>query len=396
MTSWHTDRNVGNAALGQFATRPSLADLLLSRVRGDVRTAIDLGCGPGALTQATERRFNDARVTMVDVDAVGRHVAAHGVGRVFLRRSVLAATFARMAVSQFGAFDLAVANPPFLTVRQRPPKYLTRVFPALMGASIYRAELAFLVQALACVRDNGVVAMFMPRASLRSAPDAELLTSLMRDFGLTEIIKLPARAFRNAEVECVALVFNRGQERRKVRLYSLTPADLLLYEGWKTAAEVSAWLDELTPLACAPASTTLTGLGADAKRGKQSAVELRALTASYFHTTSFGKSQTQLVEFAPPAEPWGERLVVARPGDILIPRVGRRMDKSAIVLSGGCAITDCVFMLRTPEKITRKIWEFISSEHGVQWRESLMRGSCAKFIPQARLLAAPLPASFQP
>ncbi|WP_084545437.1 class I SAM-dependent methyltransferase [Cupriavidus malaysiensis] len=395
MTSWDTLRGVGDSELGQYATPADLAKLVVSRFGNNVETAIDLGSGPGALTRALQARYPMVNVTMIDIDRIGEQADVDPDRTRFLQRSVLSVGFATRIRNEFGAFDVAISNPPFVTVRSDPPRYLTEALQSQVGAPRYRAELAFAAQALKCVGERGAAAIFMPSEILRPTDGMSTIEALLH-LELEELLVLPGRVFRHVEVDTVALIFRRrGARRKKVRLYTVSSDFSLSYCGWKTCPEIEDLLFSIKR----PAGTgarTLGAIGAGVKRGRHSSSQLREMARPFFHTTSFGTTRALEVAFDSSPKFQGEEFVVAKQGDILIPRVGSRcMDKAAIVTAGARPISDCVIQLRLPDAMIGNVWDFISSEQGVIWRRSLTRGSCAKFIPQASLLSTPLPANFR-
>jgi type I restriction enzyme M protein len=72
---------------------------------------------------------------------------------------------------------------------------------------------------------------------------------------------------------------------------------------------------------------------------------------------------------------------MAKPGDILVGRVGRNFEeKVCMVKSGTIAVSDCIFILRVAREYRDSVFEYLKSDLG---RESLSfssHGVGAKFL----------------
>ncbi|MGS0756963.1 hypothetical protein ACVBEH_21440, partial [Roseateles sp. GG27B] len=79
--------------------------------------------------------------------------------------------------------------------------------------------------------------------------------------------------------------------------------------------------------------------------------------------------------------------LLARPGDILIARVGRNLeDKVTIVERGLVALSDCVLRLQVHAKHQGKVVSFLQSEPGRDALRAASHGVGAKFITVDALL----------
>ncbi|MBK4738930.1 N-6 DNA methylase [Noviherbaspirillum pedocola] len=392
-SAWRRAGTAGDPRLGQFATPPLLARLIISRFRkvsgnGNGKV-IDLGCGPGALASAFLEQHSETSATLVDIDSIGAKFAQLDARCNFVQRSVLKKNFADRMRKEYGEFSYAISNPPFISFSGPSLSYIEDHFGNIQAKS-YRAELAFAIQAISCLSSQGQAAIFMPLKALKYGKDNAVLKVFLNSFGLHEVLRLPAKAFRSAEVEAAAFIFDKARPRRKARYYTVEEGLTVTYNGWFDAADLSSLLCSSKSGADENA-VTLTALGTSARRGRHSANELEKISESFFHTTSFRKHSSQEVCFPSGMFKNDASLVMAEPGDILIPRVGRCLDNAAIVVEGVRPITDCVFKIASPDHLRSRLWQFISSEKGIMWRRSLAGGSCAKFIPKRALMCATLP-----
>src|SRR5690606_34845123 len=78
---------------------------------------------------------------------------------------------------------------------------------------------------------------------------------------------------------------------------------------------------------------------------------------------------------------------IAKPGDILMARVGRNLEQKVFMLgSGSCVISDCIFALRIHESKRVRVFKFLCSERGKSVISSLARGVGANHISKSDIL----------
>ena len=86
-----------------------------------------------------------------------------------------------------------------------------------------------------------------------------------------------------------------------------------------------------------------------------------------------------------------ERPAWARPGDLLVARVGRNLETKVLgVHSGGALLTDCIYRIRMPRNLARQALAQLSSESGRAWLASRSSGVGAKHLSMADLLTFPV------
>lgn len=109
----------------QYFTKAHIGDLLVEQLTVDGATEIvELGAGRGSLLAAARRRWENARLTSVDID--GSLCLAHlgGSAHRHLVSNVLSPSFPRSLNCSRDTFDAAVCNPPY---------HLTAWSPAYRG-----------------------------------------------------------------------------------------------------------------------------------------------------------------------------------------------------------------------------------------------------------------------
>ncbi|WP_022687642.1 N-6 DNA methylase [Sphingomonas phyllosphaerae] len=360
-------------SFGQFYTPPTVAQALVGMVEGAPASAIDLGCGRGALSRAAVDRWGATlRLTTVDIDpaagpALGLWADEH---RHFRRDLLHNDAFAADIVP--GSFDLAVLNPPYgrmlaiggagtdADVGARGPS------PALeMRQRIRCRATIFTLHALRAVRAGGVVAAILPETLVTSRLAGRNRALITAEASLRSIATLPERTFPGTEARTVMVVLNRLEEARR----SADP--------WFTRAAAPG-LDD-------PALAPLQDLEVEIVRGSLSTPDARRERA--FHLDGFAAARNGVVQLGTDHVTTDDRRT-ARPGDILIARVGRSIpDKIARVETGTGAISDCVYRLRCSPLHTDRVWRGLRSRSGRTQIEAGLSGLTTRVLPLSALLA---------
>jgi hypothetical protein len=131
---------------------------------------------------------------------------------------------------------------------------------------------------------------------------------------------------------------------------------------------------------------TLGSIGASIARGSRSQKDFDSLGLSAFHTTDFHDTENGIILLGA-----HQGYKSAKPGDILIPRVGSRcLAKQARVVGGEGLFTDCIYRLTVNQRASSRVWKTLSSSFGTEWRLANAGGSCAKYITVPTLLSMPV------
>jgi tRNA1(Val) A37 N6-methylase TrmN6 len=399
MMQWLSDRARGSKAAGQFSTPDWLAELLCSRLIKNPRHAVDLGIGKGALALALARRYPTAKIFGVDNFAIPRssrnEMKRQGI--TLSKSDVSLSEFSTFFYKRYGQMDTIVSNPPFISIAGgSEAKELLRNSLMMTGGEKQRLDLIFLAHAMKMLKPGGEAAFILPVSAFSMSRTLSNLETMVQNFGLVELIKLPNDLFEQAEVETAVLIFRPGhqvKERDHFVVHEASLGGLLNTIGTFSVRALVEYFAPSNEILASPNS--LGALGGIVTRGRHSSRKLLREGVTHFHTTSFQRYPSAQVIFDGTSEEKAGYLdAPAMAGDILIPRVGTRcLGRAAIVVEGRSHISDCVFRISTPTSKRRQVWEFLSSEAGSAWQLSMARGACAKFITQQDLLRMPLPIS---
>lgn len=385
--------------LCRFDSPEWLGGLLMDSLGAPAPSSIlDLGCGGGALSLAALSRWPSGRLVTVDVDAgtageLRRALVRHpGVSHRHVVADVLQSSFDGFHDLAAGTVDLVISNPPY-----RNAKWTSAMVPILERAGLPRpssvggevpVDLVFLAQALHLVRPNGSVGLILPDSMITGRAMTQFRDALLTSHSVRRVIQLPRRAFRNTDAQAYIVVVERSGRSGPVRL------DRVAADGsWQapvhvTGKQAALRLDHsyhCTPPGWARSGrTSLQDLGVQIQRGDLSSSEIRRAGEPTFHTVNFPRSgnAVSLGGAAPSAEG-----VWAWPGDLLIARIDRNLErKIAEVTAGYARLSDCVFRLRCPVGMTRRVLDGLISHGGQEQLTAYARGTGPRHISMRSLL----------
>lgn len=388
---------------GQYYTESTYGSLLVNRFQEDaVSVALELGVGGGALLSAVSGRWPDARCVSVDIDP------AH-MGKPLpqpLQHSHYCADALNLEIDEViglssGVADVAVCNPPFISADWKP-SYSTLLgragFPMPSKALKVGADLLFLAQNLWLLKDKGQLGIIIPAGIICGERNTAIREILLAQHCVTEVVELPGSAFKGTEVKTFILNISKnvpsnagitllrcnksGSVESPIVISSseaIQRMDYSYYE-WKNKSE------GITNKEIFPAFKVY--------RGGISTYQAREFGWEIFHTTDLKEQSKPGVvhfsdRFSENSVPVGK--VIARPGDILIPRVGRNISKGIrLVRSGFAPISDCLYAVRSSGRSPEELYEALTSDEGDAWLHAHIHGACARFLTKSDLLKFPL------
>jgi len=209
------------------------------------------------------------------------------------------------------------------------------------------------------------------------------------------VTRLDERTFPNTEVSAFIITGERAVRRNRNALLRRVSADGSLLAEIEVASEdaiLSLDIDfhlalQRIGLKGKSISDTLGSVGTVITRGSRSQNEFEKLGLVAFHTSDFPRKAGPIIL----AGKVHDSFHVAKPGDILIPRVGSRcLNRQARVEDGYGLFTDCVYRLTVGRQAMNRVWKTLDSSFGAEWRVIHAGGSCAKHLPIQTLLNMPL------
>ena len=389
----------------QYFTKPNIGDLLVDQLTlPDAAHIIELGAGTGALLASAQRRWQAARLTSVDIDASLRMGDVANCDHRHIVLDVLSPTFRRSRRFGIEAFDAAVCNPPYRNTawissyRSLLRSVGLKAALPVMECSV-QADLIFLAHNLRLLRAGGQVGIIVPDGTVTGERSRPMREALLAEHALHSVIELPERAFTGTDAKTYILTLEKG---------GCTPHSIPLYRaddtmelgvpilitpdeaGVRMDHRYYAWQRGVRrPHAIRLGDIT----GIEIIRGRWGASAARDAGLPLLHSTDVSdqpKNRLWHLSREPVSPTFGDA-PRARRGDIVITRVGRRLeDKLARVGSGEAVISDCLYVVRGPAAVMTQLWRSLISQDGQGWLQAHARGVCAKVLNRSSLLDYPL------
>jgi type I restriction enzyme M protein len=397
---------------GRYYTKPvigqTLVDLMNLRQPAGL---IDLGVGGGSLTVAAARRWSNLNLLTIDVDPASNRrlsklLAREEIGsHLHLHADALEPSLAGLVREEFGKADAAVCNPPFTTPIWRAgfdeileESGFSGCMPVLADSD---SALLFLSQALRLLGQGATLGIILPDSLISGAKYQKFRRELLRRYRVDVVVRLPTNSFMYTDALAHIVVIRKGyggsdqvplrklvNERllSRVAVVDVEQATYRMDYDYHTTAAGATWSVDQKNV------RPLSDLVQCIQRGSMQATASRVAGVEVFHTTDMLPSMAGRWIALPPKQPHDdERRAYARPGDLLVARVGRNLESKVLgVHSGGALLTDCIYMIRMPRTLARQTLEQLSSDSGRVWLASRSSGVGAKHLSLADLLTFPV------
>lgn len=387
------------AALGQYFTPEPIAALLAARIPRTVSSVLELGAGDGALAMAVRARLPHVHMTLVEIDGGLRRKL-----RCRLKNATLVAADV-MDVDQIGerlaavTYAATIGNPPFTfrAIPERTDELVGRYgLLCSSGGHWHRSDLVFVHESIERLQPGGTMAMILSSPLLTQTLGTGFRRRLLSEFSNVVVTELPRWLFgievqtfmvsgrRKAPERSASVVLNRvdssGAPVGQIEISRGKALQRMDYGFHQASVELGTGSNH---------SKRLSDIDAVIIRGSRSHVQLSAAGMQHLHTSDFDIESTR---FRLPKLSCGD-LRMAEAGDIVIPRVGSRcLLRQGIVDSGSMPYSESVYRLRVPRRWRRAVFETLSGEVGIRWRQLNAHGACAKHLTITDLLAMPLAA----
>ena len=211
--------------LGRYYTQELFSKLLISQFRQESPSSIiDIGVGGGSLIKAASDRWKYANFYAADIDKtmIPRTRSELPFINIYYANS-LSKDIEKIIGLKIGTVDIAVCNPPFLSLKNNK-KYHQLLEDANLKECIslkrLTSDIVFLAQNLRLLKDKGELGIILPD-SLITSHDFEIFRqSLLINHSIRNIIELPEKIFPKTEARTHILILEKGSSTIKnVRLY---------------------------------------------------------------------------------------------------------------------------------------------------------------------------------
>lgn len=383
--------------LGQFMTPTPLANLV-ARELGACDAVIDFAVGDGSLLKAVSERLEN-RVQLFGFDVDKRMVAASraALGNATVRHSD--GLRARVFTNQISGRLGIVGNPPFTSNGIDASGWVQKAFPDIKGKKgVDRAEIQFLARALVLGRQAAArVVLVMPIGFADGDTYRQIRASLMRHYRLIKCIEITGTPFQDTEARTVVLVIDAASTGAGATEISEFDSDSkktvrIAKETLLPGTRLDARFHKVQRLGAESVSVQLKDLKVSITRGLFSRKEAELQRVIALHTSDLAKASAGKLSAKSGLNSDDlARHVVAKKGDILLPRTGSRVSWSPVVLQAGRApITDHVFRIRAPSAVRDVVYRSFLHPSFIMWLNGVSKGVCATVLTKRELLEMPV------
>lgn len=383
--------------LGRYYTDSAVSKILVEQIEvEDVKNILDLGSGTGSLSSAAAIRWHDANILSLDIEINSYNInfLEDNSGRY---KHVVSDALRNNLHSILGveekSVDVAICNPPYLR-----PKWNKNFKKIIENTGLeeyysinkaYPSEILFLAQILKLLKEGGEAGIILPDGIFTSQRFQSIRKFLVTELYIKKVIELPRKVFERTDAKTHILFFkNKKIKNEKIELLELQENGNLSNSISISHDEAIHRLDYSYYKICSVSNDNHSAKKineiAIVKRGKLSSVQIRNEVISTLHTTNLKKFNKNLVLSGKKdlLALEGGDYVIARPGDILIARVGRKCyQKIAKIESGYAVISDCIFIVRTNNRSHgNHIYNYFISENGQDILNSISYGVSATQI----------------
>lgn len=404
MQTKFAEKRIGT--LNKFFTKPSVGTILASHIASDEPTSVlDLGAGEGSLSVSVVQRWPNVRVVTVDLDASTATILSANLrqaGCTAHQHYVQDAFDPKLPagiIQKHGKFDIAVCNPPFFN-----PKWDRSHADILQKGSLAdacattneaTAEILFIAQSLALLKDGGRLAVIVPDSLATTSRATKFRQSLLRNHAVEKVLQLPINSFLETDAQCFIIILRKGDGPTQSLKLLNTKANQSISQPIEIN-QISAEnrMDyNFHSMRCEKlgSHTSLRKLGAEVFRGTLNTVQRKTANFPVFHTADYKLVHNGKIKLPEQKNLSDKSKIVAETGDILLARVDRNLhQKIGMVVSGAAVPTDCVYRIRLPSKNRNKAFAALCSDTGRKNLQALTKGVGARIIGKADLLDMPL------
>lgn len=400
---------------GRYYTSPEVSRSLIERINvPKPKLVLELGSGSGALCTAAATRWQDARLITVDTDRRtskqqnGQRLAKPGQHSHFVQDALDQDLSSKIGL-RLGTVDVAVCNPPYIRPRWRSDFGRILEDAGLSGAlaSLHDAgaDLLFLAQNLRLLRRNGKLGLILPDGLVTAERFSGVRRALLRQHMIEQVVQLPRGVFKGTEAQTYLAVLSKmAGETDQLTLRQMGP-DGQLSTAIHVPQDLAAKRMDYTFHAQSSFAPDVQGSGklmdvrlalTDVIRGSICSSAIEAFPTEVFHLGDFAEpTGEQAIRIVPRRFALSERAAriashtahLAWPGDILVARVGRKLEnRLALVVHGPVVISDCIFALRATDEHRERLYRFFESDAGRLALATSAHGVAARFLSKQNLL----------
>lgn len=388
-----------DAASGRFYTSSVVSDILVASMSSRPKRVIDLGSGAGSLASAALRRWRSAEIVTVDIDrnATPRLPAING-GRqhVHVIADVLNADLPGLLPSAGLPFDAAICNPPYI-LPQWKPSFERIISEAKLNSALkigpaVGADVLFLAQNLRLTKVGGSLGLIVPDGIVTGRRLLSLRQEIMSEHCIESVVQLPRYCFKATDAQAFILILTKGRRQNPTIALRKLGNDRIITEALMIDADQAVERCDYAHHAISRPSKrksfTLKDAQAHIVRGSLHSGQSKLSRLPCLHTTDLPCDGGRRLHFARRRQRLEDaKLTIAKCGDILVARIGRKLHlQVAMIASGSIAITDCIFRVRVESRWRERVFKALISRRGAAALDAAARGVGPRLMTKDDLL----------
>jgi type I restriction enzyme M protein len=405
-------RQIGPDRLGRYYTKADIGHLLIDQMANHTPSRLlDLGAGGGSLSSAAINRWSGIEVLTVDIDRAvsARLIKCFGGEGSFKHRHIQADALSDrlpdLIFAKVDQIDTAVCNPPFIVPKWR--KGFAQILEetgfsgCIPVVGDVDAALLFLAQNLRLLSNQATLGIILPDSLISATRYRRFRKELLQRYKVHKAIRLPRGSFSGTDALASIVIISKGSSTETTIKLSklrdgreLEPELLVDIDEAVTRLDFDYHAQRLKGSRLGREPAVLGSIVSELKRGSVSSSEARAGDVPIFHTSDMSLSLSgEWCDLGRFSQVSGELdgVIRAQPGDILVARVGRNLERKVLgVLKGSPFLTDCVYRIQVPEHYRDRVLAQLSCADGQAWLASRAYGVGAKQLTKADLLTFPL------
>ncbi|MCX8967406.1 DNA methylase [Erwinia psidii] len=386
-------------SLGRYFTSETVGQLLIDSMQSVTPSLVlDLGAGDGALTAAASRQWANANFLTVDIDLnAGSKSLLHCQEGRFIHTTAdaLCHDLPDKINLALASADAAVCNPPYIRPKwQSDFRYILEeagLDDVLCSKNDVSAELLFIAQNLRLLKNGGMLGLILPDGIISGDKHSELRRKLLENHAIQSVIELPRGVFSRTDAKTHILVLEKnGKPTSSLLLRRFDNVNQFSKSVRIDASDAIVRLDYSYHANIQKQSSgrKVGNVASRIARGRTSSSQRHTRPYPVFHTSDmFSGCHMVPANFLLKSSQTPLDEIVANPGDILISRVGRNLtEKMCIVENGHVVISDCIMLIRVPDRYRNLLFSYLSSPEGRVYLDAVSHGVGAKFLTQKAIL----------
>lgn len=367
--------------LSQYYTPAPVASFLaqraLSHLHRPPSNVLELAAGDGQLLAGLVEFVPDCKATAVDLDSEN---VSYLKEKYPSFNVIQANALDDIEVIQNKGFDLGLANPPFISFVQVTP-HIKKLLSEILNISIsekekIRSEIVFICQYLKLIKEDGVLSIIIPSSIISGSRTKSFRSSLIKSFKIVEVIYIDGFDFFGTEAETFIMTIKKSKPEKEIPIITKNINSKNEIKKVISTLDAEERIDPKFYLKENSNMDSKLYQFASITRGSITHKSLKELNCNYIHSTNlmnYKKTKNKI--------PAGN-FHIAKSGDILMCRVGKRVIGKAIEYQGGDIIySDCIYRIRfNCEDKKSSFISFINSELGKNEISRISKGVCSKYI----------------